>query len=123
MQLHATRLLGDRALAEDVVHEGIDQVGDTGGGDQREVSLRGWLLTVVHNSAIDRIRLREARPPRGRGIPSPSTGQRALRCRRRVPRCARGVGHDLVAQDKELSLDVGAWPSSVSQLRNRSKIR
>jgi DNA-directed RNA polymerase specialized sigma24 family protein len=57
MQLHATRLRGDRALAEDVVQEALIRL-----WRNREVvtnrkgSLRGWLLTVVHNIAIDRIR-------------------------------------------------------------------
>jgi RNA polymerase sigma-70 factor, ECF subfamily len=63
MQLHATRLLGNRALAENVVEEALIRL-----WRNREVltnrkgSLCGWLLPVVHNMAIDRIRIREARP-------------------------------------------------------------
>jgi len=37
--------------------------------------------------------------------------------------CTRRWTRNLVAQDKELSLDDGAWSSSVSQLRSRSKTR
>jgi RNA polymerase sigma-70 factor (ECF subfamily) len=81
MQLHATRLLGDRALAEDVVQEALIRL-----WRHREVvsngkgSLPGWLLTVVNNIAVDRIRRRAARPAevaespihRGSSRPSPT---------------------------------------------------
>ena len=63
MQLYATRLLGDRALAEDVVQEALiriwrhPEVLTNGQG-----SVRGWLLTAVRNIVISRVRARDARP-------------------------------------------------------------
>jgi RNA polymerase sigma-70 factor (ECF subfamily) len=57
----AVRVLEDRGTAEDVVHDAfvamwlkIDRF------DEARGSLRGWLLTVVRNRAIDR--LRRSRP-------------------------------------------------------------
>jgi RNA polymerase sigma-70 factor (ECF subfamily) len=64
MLVYATRLLGDRAAAEDVVQEALvrawrhPEVLTNGRG-----SVRGWLLTVVRNLVIDRVRARDARPP------------------------------------------------------------
>ena len=63
MLAYATRLLGDRASAEDVVQEALirawrnPQVLTNGKG-----STRGWLLTVVRNLVIDRARARASRP-------------------------------------------------------------
>jgi RNA polymerase sigma-70 factor (ECF subfamily) len=63
MLAYATRLMGDRAAAEDVVQEALvrawrnPQVLTNGKG-----STRGWLLTVVRNLVIDRMRARSARP-------------------------------------------------------------
>jgi RNA polymerase sigma-70 factor (ECF subfamily) len=63
MLAYATRLLGDRASAEDVVQEALirawrnPDVLTNGKG-----STRGWLLTVVRNLVIDRARARAARP-------------------------------------------------------------
>jgi len=63
MLAYATRLLGDRAAAEDVVQEALirawrnPDVLTNGKG-----STRGWLLTVVRNLVIDRFRARSARP-------------------------------------------------------------
>ena len=63
MLAYATRLLGDRAGAEDVVQEALirawrnPDVLTNGKG-----STRGWLLTVVRNLVIDRVRARAARP-------------------------------------------------------------
>ncbi|MFC4947585.1 sigma-70 family RNA polymerase sigma factor [Pseudonocardia sp. GCM10023141] len=60
---YATRLLGDRAAAEDVVQETLirawrhPEVLTNGKG-----SARGWLLTVTRNLVTDRIRARAARP-------------------------------------------------------------
>lgn len=60
---YATRLLGDRQAAEDVVQETLvrawrhPEVLVNGEG-----SVRGWLLTVVRNLVIDRARARDARP-------------------------------------------------------------
>ena len=53
----ALRVVADRSLAEDIVHDGFVVVWqkiarfDTGRG-----SLRSWLLTIVRNRAIDRVR-------------------------------------------------------------------
>jgi RNA polymerase sigma-70 factor (ECF subfamily) len=63
MLAYATRLLGDRAAAEDVVQEALirawrhPEVLTNGKG-----SIRGWLLTVVRNLVTDRQRARAARP-------------------------------------------------------------
>ena len=57
MLAYATRLLGDRASAEDVVQEALirawrnPDVLTNGKG-----STRGWLLTVVRNLVVDRWR-------------------------------------------------------------------
>jgi RNA polymerase sigma-70 factor (ECF subfamily) len=63
MLVYATRLLDDRAAAEDVVQEALlrawrnpDALTNGRG------SVRGWLLTVVRNIVIDRVRARDARP-------------------------------------------------------------
>lgn len=64
MHLYAARLLDDTAAAEDLVQEALirlwhrPQVLDDDRG-----SLRGWLLTVVRNLAVDRVRGQRARPP------------------------------------------------------------
>lgn len=63
MLAYATRLLGDRAAAEDVVQEALIRAWrhpdalTNGKG-----SIRGWLLTVVRNLVTDRQRARAARP-------------------------------------------------------------
>lgn len=63
MLVYATRLLDDRAAAEDVVQEALvrawrhPEALTNGRG-----SVRGWLLTVVRNIVIDRVRARDARP-------------------------------------------------------------
>jgi RNA polymerase sigma-70 factor (ECF subfamily) len=63
MLAYATRLTNDRAAAEDVVQEALlrawrhpDSIVNGKG------SVRGWLLTVVRNIVIDRVRARNARP-------------------------------------------------------------
>jgi RNA polymerase sigma-70 factor (ECF subfamily) len=43
---HATRLLGDRAAAEDIVQD-ADRAGAIRGRDERPRLTRGWLLTVT----------------------------------------------------------------------------
>jgi RNA polymerase sigma-70 factor, ECF subfamily len=63
MLAYATRLLGERAAAEDVVQEALirawrhPEVLTNGKG-----SIRGWLLTVIRNLVTDRQRARAARP-------------------------------------------------------------
>jgi RNA polymerase sigma-70 factor, ECF subfamily len=60
---YVTRLVRDRYLAEDVVQETMvrawrhcEQFSAEKG------SVRGWLLKVAHNIAVDKIRMRECRP-------------------------------------------------------------
>lgn len=53
----AYRVLGDRARAEDVVHDAFVLVWQKiGRFDASRGSMKGWLMTVVRNRAIDRIR-------------------------------------------------------------------
>lgn len=62
--MYATRLLGDRVAAEDVVQEAMVRAWrnpDVFTNDRG--SVRGWLLTVVRNIVIDRGRRAGARPP------------------------------------------------------------
>ncbi|MCM4084932.1 sigma-70 family RNA polymerase sigma factor [Actinoplanes sp. TRM88002] len=61
MLAYATHLIKDHAVAEDVVQEALvrawrhaDRLTDEQG------SIRGWLITVVRNIAIDRIRARSS---------------------------------------------------------------
>jgi RNA polymerase sigma-70 factor, ECF subfamily len=61
---YATRLLGDRSAAEDVLQETLirawkhaDSLTETAG------SIRGWLFTVARNIVTDRLRAKAARPP------------------------------------------------------------
>jgi RNA polymerase sigma-70 factor, ECF subfamily len=62
---YASRMTGDRGLAEEIVQEtllrawqNIDKF------DQGVKSTRGWLFRVAHNLAIDKLRARQARPVR-----------------------------------------------------------
>lgn len=67
---YASRLTGDRAMAEDVVQETLlrawkhPEVLVNGKG-----SVRGWLLTVARNLVTDRVRARAARPAEVPEIP------------------------------------------------------
>ena len=60
---YASRIIGDRGLAEEIVQEtmlrawqNIDKF------DQGKGSVRGWLFRVAHNLAIDKLRARQAHP-------------------------------------------------------------
>ena len=63
MLSYVTGLLRDRYLAEDVVQETMlrawrhcDELSPEKG------SVRGWLVRVAHNIAMDKIRMRRSRP-------------------------------------------------------------
>jgi RNA polymerase sigma-70 factor (ECF subfamily) len=59
----ALRLLHDAHAAEDVVQEAFLQIWRRAGSfDARRGTLRSWLLSIVHNRAIDLHRRRAARP-------------------------------------------------------------
>ena len=59
----ALRVVGDPSVAEDVVQESFLSVWRQAATfDRGRGSLRTWLLTVVRNRAIDRIRAERARP-------------------------------------------------------------
>src|SRR5258708_19159397 len=73
---YVTALLGDRYLAEDVLQETMlrawrhcEQLSEENG------SIRGWLLRVAHNIAIDKVRMRRCRPAE---VAAPSAFQPAL---------------------------------------------
>jgi RNA polymerase sigma-70 factor (ECF subfamily) len=60
---YVTGLLGDRYLAEDVVQETMLRAWRHCGGFSAEKgSVRGWLLRVAHNIAMDKLRMRRSRP-------------------------------------------------------------
>lgn len=61
---YALRLAGDQHLAQDLVQEALVRAWQHRAVLYEELgSVRGWLLTVVRNLAIDRARARQARPP------------------------------------------------------------
>ncbi|MDE3133765.1 MAG: sigma-70 family RNA polymerase sigma factor, partial [Acidobacteriota bacterium] len=61
----AYRMCGSRARAEDVVQEAFLSLWRAGGRyDQSRGSVRAWLLSVVHNRAIDLFRRESVRPTR-----------------------------------------------------------
>jgi RNA polymerase sigma-70 factor (ECF subfamily) len=60
---YATRLLHDRQLAEDVVQETMLRAWrHCGQFSEQKGSVRGWLIRVAHNVAMDKIRMRQSRP-------------------------------------------------------------
>ena len=78
---NVTRLVQDRALAEDIVQETFVRAWrNIGQLDlDREMAVRGWLLRVARNLAVDKFRARKARPTEvaesaavSVGIPDPS---------------------------------------------------
>jgi RNA polymerase sigma-70 factor, ECF subfamily len=64
----ALRVVGDPSIAEEVVQESFLSVWRQATSyDSARGSLRTWLLTVVRNRAIDRIRSERSRPTSGAG--------------------------------------------------------
>ncbi|HUZ24182.1 MAG TPA: sigma-70 family RNA polymerase sigma factor [Streptosporangiaceae bacterium] len=60
---YVTGLLKDRHLAEDVVQETMLRAWlHCGQFSAEKGSVRGWLLRVAHNVAMDKIRMRRSRP-------------------------------------------------------------
>jgi len=60
---YVTRLLHDRHLAEDVVQETMLRAWrHCGQLSEHKGSVRGWLVRVAHNVAMDKIRMRRSRP-------------------------------------------------------------
>jgi len=60
---YATRLMGDRALGEDVVQETLIRAWrNLEALTNSKGSVRGYLFTIARNLAIDRHRARQARP-------------------------------------------------------------
>jgi RNA polymerase sigma-70 factor (ECF subfamily) len=61
----AVRIVRDQALAEDIVQESFLKLWNGAAGfDAGRGSLRGWLLTLVRNRAIDQLRGRNAQEKR-----------------------------------------------------------
>jgi len=60
---YVTSLLGDRYLAEDVVQETMLRAWrHCGQLSEEKGSVRGWLMRVAHNIAMDKLRMRRCRP-------------------------------------------------------------
>jgi RNA polymerase sigma-70 factor (ECF subfamily) len=94
----ALRILRGRADAEDVVHDAFVVVADRAARYERERgAVRAWLVTVVRNLSIERVR-RGALPAGGRdGSPMSVAGERAgereriLRALASLPEVERGT--------------------------------
>lgn len=60
---YVTRLLNDRYLAEDVLQETMVRAWQhCEHFSEQKGSVRGWLIRVAHNIAMDKIRMRRSRP-------------------------------------------------------------
>jgi len=60
LMAHARRMVGGHHDAEDIVQDAFVRAHRALLADDREISLAGWLHTIVRNRALDR--LRQARP-------------------------------------------------------------
>src|SRR5437660_8670114 len=71
----AYRMCGRRALAEDIVQEAFVSLWRSGGRyDRARGSVRSWVLSVVHNRAIDLFRREVVRD--GRNVPDEGFSER-----------------------------------------------
>jgi RNA polymerase sigma-70 factor (ECF subfamily) len=60
---YATRLLGDRSAAEDVLQETLIRAWRHAGDlSEQSGSIRGWLFTVTRNIVTDKMRAKASRP-------------------------------------------------------------
>lgn len=129
---YATRLLGDRAAAEDVVQETLirvwrhPEVLTNGKG-----SPRGWLLTVARNLVTDRVRARGARPVEVAVDPDAQPVQldhsdrvvvsvTVLQAMGRLSAVHRGVLHELYFQGRSLGEVATALGIPPGTARSRS---
>jgi RNA polymerase sigma-70 factor, ECF subfamily len=70
---YVTSLLRDRYLAEDVVQETMVRAWRHYGQlSEENGSVRGWLLKVAHNIAMDKVRMRRSRPAE---VPEDAVGE------------------------------------------------
>lgn len=129
---YATRLMGDRAAAEDVVQETLirawrhPEVLTNGKG-----STRGWLLTVTRNLVTDRIRARAARPQEVAEDPATPPVERdhadrvvasvtVLRAMDTLSEDHRGVLHQLYFQGRNLREAADALGIPAGTVKSRS---
>jgi RNA polymerase sigma-70 factor, ECF subfamily len=71
----AYRMCGRRAAAEDIVQDAFLSLWRSGGGyDPRRGSVRSWVLSVVHNRAIDA--MRRVGSKAGRDVPDEGIAER-----------------------------------------------
>ncbi len=60
----AVRILGERAIGEEIVQEGFWRVWKKAATyDKNRTSFRTWLLSIIHHLAVDELRRRRGQPP------------------------------------------------------------
>jgi RNA polymerase sigma-70 factor, ECF subfamily len=99
IRTHCARLLGDRALAEDAMHEVFIRVGRCAGRWPVPSEIRPWLFRIATNHCLNELRSRNVRarmPPQlagPAGDPQEAMAARndALRLLERLPPRARAV--------------------------------
>jgi RNA polymerase sigma-70 factor (ECF subfamily) len=65
----ALGVVGDAGLAEDVAQQGFERVWRQAGQyDARRGSVRSWLIRIVHNLAVDTVRVRRPYPMERQGL-------------------------------------------------------
>jgi RNA polymerase sigma-70 factor (ECF subfamily) len=97
----ALRVVRDPAQAEEVAQEAfLDVWRNAARYDEKRGSAVGWLLTIVHRKAVDRVRAAEAAGRRDTSYHQDSTK----------------VAHDATAEAAEASLEAGRVRSAMKQL-------